>query len=44
VDPFFSKNGAGTEIPVAITGTKSEPRLGLDFGQKNDGNTLVKKP
>jgi len=32
VDPFFSKHGAGTEIPVKITGTKSEPHFGLDFG------------
>lgn len=31
VDPFFSKHGAGTEVPVKITGTKSEPRFGLDF-------------
>jgi hypothetical protein len=34
VDPFFSKHGAGTEIPVKVTGTKSEPRFGLDFGHK----------
>jgi hypothetical protein len=31
-DPFFSKDGAGTEIPVKITGTKSEPHFGTDFG------------
>jgi hypothetical protein len=36
VDPFFSKHGAGTEIPVAITGTKSEPRFGVEFGRKDD--------
>jgi len=35
VDPFFSKHGAGTEIPVKVTGTKSEPRVGLDFGHKD---------
>jgi len=35
VDPFFSKHGAGTEIPVRITGTKSEPHFGLDFGHKD---------
>lgn len=35
VDPFFSKNGAGTELPVKITGTKSEPHFGLDFGHHN---------
>jgi hypothetical protein len=37
-DPFFSKDGAGTEIPVKITGTKSEPHFGLDFGHKDAGN------
>ena len=38
VDPFFSKDGAGTEIPVKITGTKSEPHFGLDFGHKDVNN------
>jgi hypothetical protein len=36
VDPFFNKNGAGTELPVKVTGTKSEPHFGLDFGHKDD--------
>jgi AsmA-like C-terminal region len=31
VDPFFSKNGNGTEVPFKITGTRSEPHFGLDF-------------
>jgi hypothetical protein len=31
VDPFFHKNGAGTEVPFKITGTRSEPHFGLDF-------------
>lgn len=35
VDPFFSKNGAGAEIPVKVTGTKSAPKFGLDFGHKD---------
>jgi hypothetical protein len=35
-DRFFSKNGAGTEIPVKITGTNSEPHFGLDFGHKDE--------
>ena len=34
-DPFFSKNGGGTEIPVKVTGTKSEPHFGTDFGHKD---------
>jgi hypothetical protein len=37
-DKFFSKNGAGTEIPVKITGTESEPHFGVDFGHKEDKN------
>jgi len=36
VDPFFRKNGAGTEIPFKITGTRDEPHFGLDF-HHNDG-------
>jgi uncharacterized protein involved in outer membrane biogenesis len=36
VDPFFSKNGAGTEVPIQVTGTNSEPHFGLDFGRKDD--------
>ena len=35
VDPFFSKHGAGTEIPIKVTGTKSEPHFGTDFGHKD---------
>jgi hypothetical protein len=38
VDPFFSKNGAGTEVPFKITGTKSEPHFGLDFGHKTQND------
>ena len=37
VDPFFSKHGAGTEIPVKITGTESEPHFGLDLHHKDEG-------
>src|SRR5579862_4723272 len=36
VDPFFSKHGAGTELPVKITGTRSAPHFGLDFGHKDE--------
>ena len=35
VDPFFHKHGAGTEVPFKITGTKSAPHFGLDFGHKD---------
>ncbi len=43
VDPFFSKNGAGTEVPIKITGTESEPRFGLDFGHKDTSEKADKK-
>ena len=35
VDPFFSKHGAGTELPFKITGTRSAPHFGLDFGHQD---------
>lgn len=36
VDPFLHKHGAGTEVAVKITGTRSEPHFGLDLGGKDD--------
>ena len=42
VDSFFSKNGAGTEVPIKITGTESEPRFGLDFGHKDEPQNVGK--
>jgi hypothetical protein len=38
-DPFFSKHGAGTELPVKVTGTNSEPHFGSDFGHKDRAST-----
>jgi hypothetical protein len=32
-DPLFMKHGAGTEIPIEITGTRSEPHFGVDLGK-----------
>ena len=32
VDPFFRKDGAGAEIPVKVSGTRSAPKFGLDLG------------
>jgi hypothetical protein len=42
IDPFFSKDGAGTEVPIRITGTESEPRFGLDFGHKDEHENIGK--
>lgn len=36
VDPFFSKAGAGTLLPIQITGSRSAPKFGLDRGKKGD--------
>ena len=33
-DRVFQKNGAGTEIPFKIDGTRSDPHFGLDFGRR----------
>jgi hypothetical protein len=33
-DPFFAKEGYGTVVPIEVSGTKSEPHFGLDFGYK----------
>jgi len=33
-DPFFHKNGAGADVPIKITGTKSDVHFGLDLGSK----------
>ena len=43
VDRFFSKDGAGTEIPVKISGTKSEPHFGVDFGHKDESKAQMQK-
>ena len=32
VDPFFAKNGAGTQVPIKVGGTAQHPDIGLDFG------------
>jgi hypothetical protein len=43
VDPFFSKNGAGAEVPVRVNGTKSAPHFALDFGHKVDNKVSTKE-
>jgi hypothetical protein len=35
VDPFFSKNGAGTFLRIKVDGTADDPNFGLDHGNKN---------
>jgi hypothetical protein len=44
IDPFFSKQGAGTLLHIKVEGTAKEPKFGLDlFKKKNsDKNTSDK--
>jgi hypothetical protein len=30
IDPFFSKNGAGTVLPIQVTGSRKAPKFGLE--------------
>jgi AsmA-like protein len=39
IDPFFAKNGAGTVIPITITGTRETPTIGVTVFHK----TIEKK-
>jgi hypothetical protein len=32
-DRFFKKDGAATEVPIHIQGTREEPKFGIDFGR-----------
>ena len=32
-DRFFKKDGAGTEVPIRIQGTREDPRFGVDLGR-----------
>jgi AsmA-like C-terminal region len=34
VDPFFSKNGAGTYLRIQVEGNSHQPKFGLDHGHK----------
>jgi hypothetical protein len=32
-DHFLKKNGAGTDVPIHIDGTRKDPKFGVDFGR-----------
>lgn len=32
-DRLFKKDGAGTDVPIHITGTRQDPHFGVDFGR-----------
>jgi hypothetical protein len=31
-DRYFKRDGAGTEVPILIGGTREEPKFSIDFG------------
>ena len=33
VDPLFAKRGAGTLVPIKVTGTGSDPQFGVEIGR-----------
>jgi hypothetical protein len=39
-DRFFKKDGAGTEVPIRIQGTREQPKFGLDFGGKKKSGAV----
>jgi hypothetical protein len=41
VDPFFTKDGKGAQIPVVISGTKDAPKFGLDLKHKGENERAV---
>jgi hypothetical protein len=46
LDPLFSKNGAGTELPITITGTRDNPVFGVSIFHKtlHPGDKNKKSP
>jgi hypothetical protein len=45
-DPLFMKHGAGTEVPIEVTGARSEPHFGVEMGKVfgHKGNDEDKAP
>jgi hypothetical protein len=40
IDPLFEQKGAGTVLPIKITGTKDNPSFGLDFHDKDHDEAI----
>jgi hypothetical protein len=34
-DRFFRKDGAGTEVPIHVDGTREQPKFGVDLGRRH---------
>jgi hypothetical protein len=43
VDPFYAKKGVGTVIPISITGTRSDPTIGVTVLHKTIKKQMAAK-
>jgi hypothetical protein len=44
-DRFFEKDGAGTEVPIHVGGTRENPDFGIDFGHnKHTSPEIPRQP
>lgn len=43
-DRYFKKDGAGTEVPIHISGTREDPAFGVDIGRLKLGAKIAPKP
>jgi hypothetical protein len=43
-DRFFKKNGAGTEVPFHVSGTRDDPKFGLDLLSKKNKSSSPSDP
>jgi hypothetical protein len=42
-DPLLKRDGAGLEVPITISGTKADPKLGLDPGEAGGRGVLARQ-
>jgi hypothetical protein len=43
-DRYFRKDGAGTEVPIHVDGTRQEPRFGVDVGRMKHTHPQIPGP
>jgi AsmA-like C-terminal region len=43
-DKFFKKDGAGTQVPLTIKGTREAPEFAVDFGRMEIKSTKAESP
>jgi hypothetical protein len=43
-DRYFKKDGAGTEIPIHISGTREDPKFGIDFDRMRGKSKTEPEP